>query len=185
LIKRQNSLHTPTSAKLRSIDPLNPQPEIVKEAALSVSKGGVVCFPTRCLYGLGADALDPEAVKKVFQIKKRSFQKPILVLIKSKNDLHKLAKSVPPVAKSLMNRFWPGSVTIVFEAVDSLSTILTAGTGKIGVRLPGYPSACALVQALKNPMTGTSANISGSRGCTLIHDLDPFISDKLDLILDA
>ena len=170
---------------IRRIDPLNPQPEMVKEAALAVSKGGVVCFPTKCLYGLGADALDPAAVEKIFQIKKRPFQKPILVLIKNKNDLRKLAKSVPPVAERLMNRFWPGRVTLVFEAVDSLPIILTAGSGKIGVRLPGHPLAHVLVQALKNPMTGTSANISGLPGCASIHDLHPFISDKLDLILDA
>ena len=178
-------MQPPADPKLRRIDPLNPHPGAVEEAALVVGKGGVICFPTRSLYGLGADALDPVAVDRVYQIKRRPCQKPILVLVKSRDDVLQLAKSIPPVAERLMDRFWPGRVTLVFEAVDWAPVRVTGGTGKIGVRLPGHPLAHALVRALKHPLTGTSANISGSPGCASITDLDPAVADHVDLILDA
>jgi len=171
--------------KIRKIDPLRPQPDIIREAARVIQRGGVVSFPTRCLYGLGADALNVDAVDRIFQIKKRPYNKPLLVLIKNRKDLCRLVTSVPPAAACIMESFWPGRVTLVFEAKDTLSASLTAGTGKIGVRLPGHPVAFALANELGRPITGTSANLSGNTGCSNACDLDSAIVDKLDFILDA
>jgi len=84
-----------------------------------------------------------------------------------------------------MECFWPGALTIVFKAKKVLPANLTAGTGRIGVRMPQHPVALALAKALKSPITATSANITGNSGCSQVSDIDPLIADKLDLILDA
>ena len=84
-----------------------------------------------------------------------------------------------------MEHFWPGRVTLVFEAADSVPQALTAGTGMIGIRLPGHPVAIALVESLGGPLTGTSANLSGSPGCRRVDDLDPQLIQQLDVVLDA
>ena len=170
---------------IRKINPKKPETEILKEAAAIIQQGGVIAFPTRCLYGLGADAFNPEAVERIVQIKQRSEENPILVLIDSRKQLNPLVKHVPPVADAIMDAFWPGRVTLVFEARDSLPDPLTARTGKIGVRLPGHPVASALAKHVQRPLTGTSANISGQPGCFQAQDLDPAIANQLGLILDA
>lgn len=157
----------------------------IERAAGLIRAGGVVLFPTRCLYGLGADALNKEAVDRVFQIKDRPPDNPILVLIGHVDELSRLAKRVPTAARKIMDRFWPGKVTIVFDALDRIPFNLTAGKGKIGVRLTGHPSASALVKAVNRPITGTSANVSGRPGCSNIAHLDPEIAGRIDLIIDA
>ncbi|MCP4113531.1 MAG: threonylcarbamoyl-AMP synthase [Desulfobacteraceae bacterium] len=171
--------------KIRKIHPFNPQPDIIAEAAKLIKKGGLAAFPTRCLYGMGTDAFNADAVDRIFGIKQRSYQNPILVLISKKEDLDRIVQHVPPAALKIMDKFWPGKVTIVFEAKNSLPDVLTAGTGKIGVRLCGHPVASALVSAVKNPVTGTSANLAGNAGCSRISDMDSQLADRLDLILDA
>ena len=167
------------------IDPFNPQPELILKAADSIKKGGIVLFPTRCLYGLGADAFNPEAVDRIFRIKQRPYNKPISLLIKNTTDLHILVKHIPSTAKCIMDNFWPGQITIIFEAKSTISHNLTAGTGKIGIRLPEHPVAFSLVKEVNSPITGTSANISGQAGCSAISDLDVQIADKIDIMLDA
>ena len=173
------------SSRKLLIDPFNPQPELILKAAGLIKKGDIVLFPTRCLYGLGADAFNPEAVDKVFRIKQRPYNKPVSVLIKDTNDLHILVKHIPSTAKCIMDYFWPGQITIVFEAKSTISRNLTGGTGKIGIRMPEHPVALSLVKEVNSPITGTSANFSGKAGCSQIPDLDPLIADELDLILDA
>ncbi|MBU3980194.1 MAG: threonylcarbamoyl-AMP synthase [Proteobacteria bacterium] len=167
------------------INPFNPQPELVLEAAQSIKKGGIVLFPTKCLYGLGADVFNPDAVDRIFRIKQRPYNKPISVLVKDINELRILVKHVPPTAKCIMDNFWPGQITIVFEAKSTISVKITAGTGKIGIRMPEHPVALSLVKEVNSPITGTSANISGKVGCSAISDLDVQIADKIDMILDA
>jgi len=170
---------------IRKINATTPEPEIIAEAAAVIRQGGVLAFPTRCLYGLGADAFNPEAVERVAKIKQRPEQNPILVLIDSKKQLESLVVQISSAADAIMEAFWPGRVTLVFEARNSLPDQLTAQTGKIGVRLPGHPVAAAIVQQVKGPVTGTSANMSGQPGCCRAQDLDPTIASQLGLILDA
>jgi len=144
-----------------------------------------VCFPTRCLYGLGADALDPAAVERVYEIKQRPADMPLLVLISRSAQLSELAERVPLMAQLLMERFWPGRLTLILEARPHLPARLTAGSGKIGIRLAAHPVARALVEAHAKPITGTSANLSGGSGCRQITELDPRIARQVDLILDG
>lgn len=171
--------------KIQAIDPNSPDLQILRHAAEIITNGGLVVFPTRCLYGLAADALNPEAVSKVFRIKCRPSAKPILVLIKSLESLHPIVRKIPPLARNLMTEFWPGNLTIILSARQGLSKALTGDTGKIGVRLPGHPVALALTRLLDNPITGTSANLSGQPGVDDIKNLNPAILNKVDLVLDA
>ena len=174
-----------TTVKPLRVNPRSPEPEAIGRAEAVIRAGGVVCFPTRCLYGLGADALKAEAVERVFEIKQRPADMPLLVLISRSAQLAELAERVPPIAQLLMERFWPGRLTLVLDARQHIPARLTAGTGKIGIRLAAHPVARALAEAVAGPITGTSANLSGVSGCRQIAELDPRIARQVDLILDG
>ena len=171
--------------KIIRVDATHPEPEVINQAAGILSRGGLVIFPASCLYGVAANALSALAVEKVFQLKHRPHNNPILVLIKSVDQLSGLVSSVPAQAQKLMDRFWPGGLTLVFDAANHICPELTAGTGKLGIRLPRHPVAQALVNSVDFPVTGTSANLSCQPGCTRINTLDPTIIQHADLILDA
>jgi len=167
------------------VNPRSPEPEAIARAEAVIRAGGAACFRTRCLYGLGADALNAAAVERVFEIKQRPADMPLLVLISRSAQLAELAERVPPIAQLLMERFWPGRLTLVLDARQQLPTRLTAGRGKIGIRLAAHPVARALAEAVARPITGTSANLSGGSGCRQIAELDPRIARQVDLILDG
>jgi len=157
----------------------------MREAGHIINNGGVVVFPTRSVYGLAADAYHAAAVNRIFTIKKRPKSKALLVLIDGRQDLDRLVSRIPLTAQGIMTNFWPGKVTIVFEALPTLPQELTAGTGRIGVRLPGHPVAAALVREAGGPITGTSANTSGNPAVSSIAELDADVVKMADLILDA
>ncbi len=163
----------------------DPSAEAIDTAASVIKGGGIVAYPTRCLYGLGTDALNDGAVAEIFAIKQRPAQKPVLILIDGIRQLERLVIRIPKIAEEIMRQFWPGNVTLVFEASEEVSPVLTGGSRKIGIRLPGHPIASALVKAVSGAITGTSANLSGSRGCHQVRDLEPTVAQRLDLILDA
>ena len=167
------------------IDPVHPDPDVIRRAASVIRDGGVVVYPTTLLYGLGADALNPDAVDRVFAVKQRAATKPVSVLVNSRQDLDRLAADIPEAAHLLMDRLWPGKVTLVFRAAAGLPANLTAGTGKIGIRLPLHPAAKHLLEAAGMPVTATSANLSGGPGCASIRDMPETLLRAADLILDA
>ena len=171
--------------KVYKINPYHPEREVIQRAAIAIKQGGIIAFPTRCLYGLGTDAFNSEAVQRIFQLKQRSILKPILILINHRKKLEPLVSQVSNAASRLMDQFWPGRITLVFKAADIVPSYLTAGTGKIGIRLPGHPVAAALSDSLGTALTGTSANLSGEAGCRRIEDLDPGLGRQLDAALDA
>ena len=175
----------PKSLKIIQTDPINPRDDHIVKSSRIIKAGGVIVFPTQYLYGLGADALNANAVDRVFQIKQRSYHKPLSVLIPHRKDLTELVQHVSSAAEYIMNCFWPGAVTLIFKAKNILPANLTANTGKIGIRMPQHPVALALSRAVGGPLTATSANITGGSGCSTISDIDPRISDKVDLIVDA
>jgi len=169
----------------KKVSALEPDPQVIASAVNVIKTGGIVAFPTSGLYGLGADALNRLAVERVYRVKQRDFGKPILVLIKDTLDLKKVCTQVPELAIRMMAAFWPGRLTIIVEARPELPDVLTGGTGKIGIRVPLHPVARALVTALDSPITGTSANLSGKKGCSSVSDLNPGLAEGLDLVLDA
>lgn len=171
--------------KIVEIDPVNPESDIIAKAGKIIQNNGVVIFPAQCLYGVAANALNEKAVKKVFELKQRPLNNPILVLIPNKNMLLELVTTISKSARKLMKAFWPGNLTLVFEAKDNILQLLTANTGKIGIRIPAHPVAKALAESVRFPITGTSANLSGWNGCSQPDQLVSSIIDSADLVLDA
>jgi L-threonylcarbamoyladenylate synthase len=159
-------------------------PAITKAANL-INSGGIVAIPTESFYGLAVNPTDVKAIHRLFEIKKRRGDQPILILIPSVEQLDHYVGHVPDIARRLMNQFWPGGLTLIFEGKPNLPRELTAGTGKIGVRLSSHPIATALAQAVGAPITGTSANISGQPACSSAKEVLQHLGDKVDLILDG
>lgn len=170
---------------IRAIDADCPDPSLIAQAARIIQTGGLVVFPTRTLYGMGVDALNIDAVNRLFRVKHRPTRNPVSVLIKSADDLARLAAEIPLQAVRFMEAFWPGRLTIVFAARPDVPSVLTAGTGKIGIRVPEHPVAVQLVASVKTPLTATSANLSGHPGADRIDQLPSRLIQGVDLVLDA
>jgi L-threonylcarbamoyladenylate synthase len=167
------------------INPEKPEPDRIDEAVALLKKGGVIAFPTETLYGLGADARNEAAIEKIFGIKGRDFKNPILVVIGDARHLESFAGEVPDEARRLMERFWPGPLTIVFRAAPSVSPKLTAGSGKIGIRLTSHPVAMEISKRLGGPVTATSANLSGAPECSSALEVLSQLEGKLDGVIDG
>jgi L-threonylcarbamoyladenylate synthase len=157
----------------------------IRKARKILLKGGIVALPTESFYGLGADATNPQVLTRIFTIKKRSPALPILILLSSLEELEKYVQSVPPQAKRMGEKFWPGGLTMIFRSSALLPPILTADTGKVGIRISGHPVAHALSKSLPVPITGTSANISGMPPCTTADQVLGCLGADVDLILDG
>jgi L-threonylcarbamoyladenylate synthase len=171
--------------KVMNIDSQRPDDSMIAEVSSILREGGIVAYPTETFYGLGADGLNEDAVKKIFLIKGRNFKNPISVIIGDANDVRGLVEEIPAFAVQLMERFWPGALTIIFNASKGVSPLLTAGTGKIGIRLSSHPVATALARKLGHPITATSANTSGKRECTRAEEVIEDIGEEVDVIVDG
>jgi L-threonylcarbamoyladenylate synthase len=159
--------------------------EALSQAAMILRDGGLVAFPTESFYGLGANALDPRAVERVFSVKGRSESKPLLVLVDSVAMAERLVWELPAGALELMARHWPGALTLVLKAAAHVPDRLTAGTGTIGLRVPAHPVALALVKTAQLAVTAPSANPSGALPPTTALDVRRYFEDAVDLILDG
>ena len=157
----------------------------VAEAARVIRAGGLVAFPTETFYGLGADALDPDAVLRVFRAKGRPDDKPLLVLVDSVAMAEAVVTEIPARARALMARHWPGPLTIILRARSHVPAALTAGTGTIGVRVSGHPLARALVHAVARPVTAPSANPHGASSPRTAEEVRASLGAAVDLVLDG
>jgi len=160
-------------------------PAGIRKVGRVILQGGVAAFPTETFYGLGADARNEEALQKIFQLKGREENKPLLLLIGDRDWLSGLVRNIPPVAGRLMEKFWPGPLTLVFEASPRLSALLTGGTGTVGVRLSPHPVAQALIQAVGRAITATSANLSGQPSASVAAEVFRALGNRVDAILDG
>jgi L-threonylcarbamoyladenylate synthase len=172
-------------SKIVAIDPAAPDAAAIYRAVYILRQGGMVVVPTRHLYGLAVDALNPPAIDRVFAAKQRPLDQPLLILVAARDDVRKYAQAIDAKADTLMDAFWPGRLTVILDARPILPPSLTGGTGRVGIRLTGHPVCQALVRSLSRPLTATSANLSGQPGCSRIEDLHPAIAAAADLILDA
>lgn len=172
-------------APISRIDARFPDPAVIEAAAGWIRRGGLVVFPTRSLYGLGADTLNPDAVDRVFSAKNRPPKNPVSILISSRDMLENFVAEIPDAACKVMDRFWPGGITLVFRAAPGFPANLTANTGTIGIRLPSHPTAAALVRAAGTPVTATSANISNAPGAGRVSEISDPVARAADMILDA
>ncbi|NLA39976.1 MAG: threonylcarbamoyl-AMP synthase [Smithella sp.] len=158
--------------------------DVIFNAAAIISRGCVIAYPTETIYGLGADATDEQAIRKIFEIKGRNFSNPVSLIIGRREDAHPLVRAIPESAQKLMDAFWPGPLTIVFEAAGCVSPLLTAKTGKIGIRLPGHDGARRIALAAGKPLTATSANLSGLPQCATADEVIAQLGDRLDAVID-
>ncbi len=145
--------------------------------------GGVIAFPTDTVYGLGADAFNPDAVGRIYDIKKRPKHLPLPLLIVDIKQLDILAKPLPEIALFLARRFWPGGLTLVVPKAAHLPGYL--GNTSIAVRVPAHPVCLALIQAINNPLIGTSANISGKPSALTAGEVKQQLGNEVDLIIDG
>ena len=159
--------------------------DAVRRAAEIFLSGGVVSYPTESFYGLAVDATNEAAIKRLFEIKVRDAGQPILVIIHTKKIPHNWVRDVSPIAGELIEKYWPGGLTLVFEAGPAVSPLLTAGTGKIGIRCSSHPLARALARGAGVPITGTSANVSGKSPCSSAGEVIEALGVGVDLVLDG
>ncbi|MGH7368998.1 MAG: L-threonylcarbamoyladenylate synthase [Candidatus Rokuibacteriota bacterium] len=179
-------MSTPTiSTRVVAVDPDRPDRSVMRAAGALVEAGGLVAFPTESFYGLGADALDADAIARVFEVKGRPGGKPLLVLVDSVEMVTGLAADLPDGARALMARHWPGALTLVLEASARVPAGLTGGTGTVGVRMSGHAVARALVAAAARPITAPSANPSAAPPPVTAAATRAYFDGRVELILDG
>lgn len=166
------------------------QPVIVAEAALLqaaslLRSGRVVAFPTETYYGLAVDPFNVHALERLFQIKKRPRELPILMLVSGREQLHRATDNLPPEYDRLIECFWPGPLTLVCPARGCVPSQLTGNTGGVGVRHSSHPTANRLLAAFGGPITATSANISGCPAAVTAEEVARVFGDDVDLVLDG
>ncbi|MCI5209706.1 MAG: threonylcarbamoyl-AMP synthase [Candidatus Electrothrix sp. ATG2] len=160
-------------------------PVALSEAARLLCQGGLIAFPTETYYGLGVDPFNVEALQRLFNVKQRTPDKAVLVLVAEQAQVTELAAEVPAVLKKLMARFWPGPLTLVFPGRPILPSILTGGTGNIGIRQSPHPLAASLLREFGGPITATSANRSGAAPAITAAEVQESLGTEIDLILDG
>jgi len=146
--------------------------------------GGVIAFPTDTAYGLGADPFNDGAVRRIFEIKGRPETKPILLLVSSMEMANRVV-TFSEKAVALAERFWPGPLTMVLPARDTVSSGITAGTGTVGIRWADAPFAQRLLTAFDRPITATSANLAGRPSTVTIAEVREQLGESLDLVVDG
>lgn len=171
--------------RILTIDTQNPQRVALDTAVEVLRRGEVIVFPTETLYGLGCDAFDERAVERLYELKQRDTRRPILVLVDDQRLLSECVTTIPEAAQLLAREFWPGPLTVVLRASARVPSLLTAGTGKIGIRIPSSPFCRKLIGEFGRPVTATSANLSGQKDPQTAQELLALFRDKVPLILDG
>jgi L-threonylcarbamoyladenylate synthase len=155
----------------------------IYETADILKRGGVIAYPTETVYGLGVDALNERGIRRLFEIKLRAPDKPISVLVRDAVMLGRVVSRIPPMARPIMERHWPGPVTIVFPASSDIPPLLTGQTGTIGARISPHPFVKQLFNSFDSPLTATSANISGGEGLIEPEDILRTFGGRIDLVI--
>jgi len=170
--------------KILEVNPQAPEMATVMEAAAVLRGGKLVVYPTETVYGLGADALSDEAVAKVFEAKARPLEDPISVAVSSL-EMARTVGTVTPTAEPLFEKFLPGPLTVIVEAKPAVSKLVSAGTGKVGIRIPDHRVTLRLIELVGGPITSTSANLSGEPAPPTARAAIEQLGDKVDVALDS
>ena len=160
-------------------------PSAIRQAAACIQAGGVVAFPTETVYGLGADALNERAVAQVFAIKQRPAFDPLIVHIAQVDAVPRYASGIDGRARMLMQRCWPGPLTLVLPKQPVIPDLVTAGLGTVGLRMPAHPVALSLLHAAGTPIAAPSANPFGYVSPTTAQHVQDTLGEKIELILDG
>ncbi|HKZ39328.1 MAG TPA: L-threonylcarbamoyladenylate synthase [Candidatus Hodarchaeales archaeon] len=162
------------------------------EAARLICEGELVAFPTETVYGLGADALRPEAVKRIFEVKGRPNDNPIIVHVRTFIDFCDLIDRTSPSVKEIIDKaellskmFWPGPLTLIVPKGKEIPLMVTGGLETVAIRIPSHPAALELLQASSRPIAAPSANISGSPSPTTVEDVIEDLYGRVPLIIDG
>lgn len=159
--------------------------DILKEAAALMQKDGLVAFPTETVYGLGANGLSAKAVEKIFLAKGRPSDNPLILHIDKKELLNKLSSEVPETAQKLIEKFWPGPLTLVVKKANNIPDVVTAGLATVAVRMPNHPVALRLIELAGMPIAAPSANLSGKPSPTTAQAVQEDLDGKIEAIIDA
>lgn len=157
----------------------------IDAAAAIIQRGGLVAFPTETVYGLGANALDPKAVARIFAAKQRPAFNPVIVHLSDASQLERVAASVPPIARTLADAFWPGPLTLLLPRRPEVPDAVTAGLDLVGVRVPAHPVARALIARSGVPIAAPSANSYTRTSPTTAAHVVAQLGDAVDLVLDG
>lgn len=177
------ALSIPT--KYWEVNAENPEPEVIRQAGLILRHGGLVAFPTETVYGLGANALDEGAVEKIFRAKGRPGDNPLIIHVAELDAVMELAREVPGPAGDLMNKFWPGPLTIILNGKGLAAPRVSAGLNTLAFRMPDHPVALALIRESGVPVAAPSANLSGRPSPTTAGHVRTDLEGRIDVILDA
>ena len=158
---------------------------VLDRAAVIIKNGGTVAFPTETVYGLGADGLNPEAVMKIFEAKKRPPGNPLSLLVHSREDVERVSRNIPKSAFRLMDAFWPGPLTIILEKNKIVPNITSGKLKSIGVRMPDHRIPLELIQRAGTPLAAPSANLSGKPSPSLAAHVISDLTGRIDVILDG
>jgi L-threonylcarbamoyladenylate synthase len=163
---------------------MNDNPTIHRAAEI-IKEGGIVAFPTETVYGLGADAFNPLAVARIFEVKRRPYFDPLIVHVAKPSNAEELVKEIPSNAKKLIEKFWPGPLTVVLFKEEDIPDIVSAGFPTVAIRMPNHPMALALIKECKCPIAAPSANPFGYLSPTTAEHVRDQLGDQVDLILDG
>jgi len=179
--------------KIIRVNPENPETKAIAEAVEVLRQGGLVAFPTETVYGVGANALNEDAVGRIFKAKGRSREKPLAICIPRLESVHLLVGEVSPLVQNLIHQFWPGPLTLVFPYFKLspetegffISDLVRAGHNTIAIRFPANQVALTLLKGLEFPLALTSANLSGHRSPATAEQVREELGGRINLILDG
>jgi len=171
--------------KILKVNPKNPNLGQIRQAAKTIRSGRLVAFPTETVYGLGVNALDAKAVKKIFVAKGRPSDNPLIIHISDIADLGILSDHIPSTAFELIDRFWPGPLTLVLKKSKIVPKIATGGLGTVAIRMPSSKIAQALIAESGTPIAAPSANVAGRPSPTIAQHVIDDLSGKISMIIDG
>ena len=167
------------------VNPYNLDPHIIRQVASIIKEGGLVAFPTETVYGLGALVFNEQAVKRIYIVKNRPFDNPLIVHISSLEMLNQVTDSIPEKAFKLIEKFWPGPLTLVLPRNPIIPRVVSGGLDMVAVRMPAHPVALALIGEVGKPIAAPSANLAGKPSPTTAEHVIQDLYGKIDAILDG
>lgn len=173
------------NTKTLLVDPEKPDRKAIDETAKILRGGGIVSFPTETVFALGGDGYNPEVVARIYRIKRRERSKPLSVFLRDAGEVRKVVDFVSEDAQKLMDKFWPGPLTLVFQSSYSKLSWVLAGGNRLGIRVSPSRLVARILDEARVPITATSANPSGKKSCVAANRVFYFFNGRIDLILDG
>lgn len=185
IAKFQKEVHDKMKAEIVTMTEEQPDILVLERAGEILQQGGLVAFPTETVYGLGGNALDPEASRKIYSAKGRPSDNPLIIHIADMEHLYRIVRQVPKKAEALAERYWPGPLTMIFKKADCVPVETTGGLDSVAVRMPGNRIALELIRQAGGYVAAPSANTSGRPSPTLASHVAEDLGDKIPMIIDG